>query len=179
LGVLLAAALAIAGCKQAGGGSASDRPIIGLESADAATFTSSPDGGALSILYDTAKVEILPDSPDVPGGTKAQTRKFRMVLGKPDQGFRFMVRGFANTPNPGGATLHFNVGGQDNDLSKKIGGENFTVCFNAKSAGSTLDVAWTGAVAQVKGEQSTFVLDSIDISASASGSELDDPSKCK
>lgn len=177
--ILLAAAIATAGCHKSGGGGGTDRSIIGLESADAATFTSSPDGGALSILYDAAKVEILPADPDVPGGVKAQTRRFRLVLGKPEQDLRFIIRGFVKTPKAGGATLHFSVGDKDNDLSGKLGSENFTACFDSKAAGSTLDAAWTSVVAQVRGEQSTFVIDSIDISASKSGRRSDDPTECK
>jgi len=102
-----------------------------------------------------------------------------MVLGKGNQNLRFMVRGFAKTPIPGGATLHFTVGGEDNDLSGKLGGENFTACFDAKAIGTTLDVAWTGSVAQMKGDQSILAIDSIDIASSTSGFKPDASAGCK
>lgn len=162
-------ACALLGCSEPAWTPKSDRPIVGLESGQAVTFTSSPDGGALSVLYDTATIEIPGSAKSIPSGAKAQSRDFRMVLGNPPRTLRFQIRGFRTDFAPGEISLAFVAGGKTFDVSSKLDKDNYFACFEVAPTEPTLDVKWTGTVKQKAGQDVRLDIDSIDISALADG----------
>lgn len=159
--------LVLVGCNEKMPVSSGPIPIIGLSSGMALSFNISPDGGALSILYDNAKVEIPSTATEIPGGTKAQSRRFSLVSAAKGQTFRFFIRGFSKTPANAAAKLKVVAGSKSVDLSASLAQEDYMTCFDATADGSTLDVMWIGTVKQLNGEDSYLAIDSIDISALA------------
>jgi hypothetical protein len=159
----------LTGCNPKDGAVGPQRPIVG----SGLSFTSSPDGGALSVLYDTATIEIPGKATAVQGGSKSQTRAFRMVLGQVPQTLRVHVRGARFAAKPEVLGLTFKVGEREIDLTPQPGEDNFVECFEYAASTRTLDVAWTGTVKQVAGEDVRLDLDSIDIAALSGGSPKD------
>lgn len=174
----LATALALSACNGASSGTDAQRPIVGLQSGEGVTFTQVPDGGALAILYDTARVEVLGADKPLKDGSKAQTRRFTLIGGKPGQTYRFEFRGARHVPEGGAASLVVDAGGAKVDLTPALADGNFTACADAAATGTTLDVVWTGSVGQVVGEQSLLDIDSIDITVVKPGAPPVTGGKC-
>jgi len=155
------------------------RPIIGLENGEAITFTSSPDGGVLSILYDKARVQVLAADPPVPGNVKTLMHRFRVVLGRPAQVLSFNLRGFRSSVAPDGTGLTLAVSGNKIDLTPVLTDQDFDVCADVPVAGRTVDVIWTATARQVPGQETLLELDSIDIAALKAGAKAQKPRECK
>lgn len=164
-------AILVAGCERSGNMTDARRPIVGLESGNGLSFTSSPDGGAMSILYDTAVIEIPAASPKIPAGEKSQSRSFRMALGQVPQTLRFHVRGFRAAKATDAIKLSLKVGDKTHDLTPKPAEENFIACVEVTASNPTLDVVWIGTAKQVPGEDVRLDIDSIDIAALKDASE--------
>ena len=155
----------VAGCEKSGNMNDAQRPIIGLESGSGLTFTSSPDGGVMSVLYDSAVIEVLATSPKIAGGEKSQSRNFRMVLGQAPQTLRFQVRGFRTANATDAIKLILKAGDNTLDLTPKSSEGNFTTCVDVTASKPTLDVTLTGTAKQVPSEDVRLDIDSIDIAA--------------
>lgn len=158
-------AILVAGCDRRGSANDARRPIVGLESGNALSFTSSPDGGVMSLLYDSAVIEIPSASPKIPAGEKSQSRNIRMVLGQAPQTLRFQVRGFRTANATDAIRLSLKAGDNTLDLTPKSSEGNFTTCVDVTASKPTLDVTLTGMVKQVPGEDVRLDIDSIDIAA--------------
>lgn len=155
------------------------RPLIGLESGEGVTFTSSPSGGAISILYDKARVQVLAADPPVPGGMKKLVHRFRLVLGRPAQVLSFDLRGFRNGVTSDRTGLALAVGSKSVDLTPVLANDSFIVCVDFAVTGRTVDVIWTATARQNPGDEATLDLDSIDISAPKPGTRPQPLGKCK
>lgn len=162
---LFASVLLVTGCAKRGDPVELKRPIVGLESGAGMTFTSAPDGSAMSILYDTASIVIPAGVQMKPGESKMQSRSFRLVLGGAPRRLLFEVRGFRAAAKPEAVALTFKVGDKVVDLTSELHQEHLVACFEIEATEPLLDVSWTGTVRHIPGEEGRLDVDSIDISA--------------
>ena len=170
LAICAMAAGLLAGCHHEQRPTTSARPIIGLERGDALTFNPSPDGSQLTVLYDTAVVEVR--SGEVPqdgSGQLAQSRGLRMLLGTPSQTLRIETRGALVAADPQALAFTLAVGDQQFDLAPGLAGDTGSACVLARVTGTAVDLRWTAAVRHSAAEDRRFDLDSIDIATVIDG----------
>lgn len=178
----LLASVALAGCQNKtampnADAAKWDEPIVGLSSGEGVTFTRSPDGRALSILYDLAEVRIASNAAPISGEWKTQARRFALVLGQNGLKLRVHVRGFRDD-GPGDAQLKFSIGSKSVDLSDQLTAGTFAACFETDLADQAADVAWSAGARQVQGKDRLLVIDSIDISAQSAAAPAAKAAPC-
>lgn len=152
------------------------RPMVGLESGEGVTFTSEPDGSALSILYDQARAEIRASDPaTVP--SKTLERRFRIVLGRSAQTLQFQLRGF-RTEGDDRTKLSLVIGARTIDLSPVLSSGTNCAVTRVRVNGGILDVIWTAVANHTVDEDTMIELDSIDILAVKPGTAASAPQAC-
>lgn len=137
--------------------------IVGL-TRGSGSFIMTPDGGALSILYDSATLEYAPGGKAAAAKRKAFAADITLLSAAPKLPLRFYVRGFAVTPGPDQAALVFSIGGKAVDISNQIKGEDFTACFDADLDSVSTPIGWRAILTVVEGQSGLMQVDSVDIS---------------
>jgi hypothetical protein len=112
--LILVAAFVLSGCGRLGNNTESDQDfvkqkIVGLGSGEGVTFTRSPDGSAISLLYDNFDVRIPAADATKPSGGKTQTRRFTLVSGQVPASLAVWLRGYHNAA-PGSSKLLVKAG---------------------------------------------------------------------
>jgi hypothetical protein len=145
---------------------APERVLSGLGSATEASFITSPDGSALSILYSTAVLQWLPsEAPKAETKVKLREGRFELVSARPGSEITLYVRGFTKGPQAARPQLRFAISGVMFDMSNQITAEDFTGCLRANLPDVRTSVSWTMILPFAGGEQNDLHLDSIDIAA--------------
>ena len=174
---ILLSALGLTACQPSETTPAASGTMLGLTSSGSAGFTMTADGRQLSISYQT-QVGYGPATPRPKTGEFAIANGFSLGNTSASLPLRAYVRGFAKTPAPGQASLVFSLDGKPLDLSRYLGDEDFTVCFDFDPVGARARIDWKAKLEQVVGESALISIDSIDISVRPNDATPLNPAQC-
>ena len=166
IGTILAASLTLSAC---GRGAPEEEDgaarLVGLAQGDNVTFTRTPDGGALSLLYDNAVLAAATSDAKLKEGDSApMDRRFTLVAAGSPASARFWVRGFRSEAAKTATLAFVAKTAAAIDLTPQIADENFTACFDLALDSAETPIQWKAAVAvPPAGETAELHIDSIDI----------------
>lgn len=167
----------VAACKNDQSSSSENTPtMLGLTAGNAVTFSMTPDGDALSLLFDNNQL-VWSALEKVTSKEKVSERQVVIATSKADSTMRIYVRGYFKAPKDS-ARITLIVAGTNIDLTPNIKKENFAFCTDAKFVEQHTPVTVRMNLRQVAGEDSSIAIDSIDIKSLEKNKKLSNAADC-